>query len=948
MLKRFLKEFQSDEYKDMFVYHRSIPESEAEFTAMDDSFDSSLKTALHKTGITSLYSHQAEAIELVRQGKNPVTITPTASGKTLTYNIPVIEYFLRQGEGHALYLFPLKALEQDQLRQFDEINALLPADKSITAAVYDGDTPSSIRAKIRSNYPRILITNPEMLHLAVSGYHKGWSKFLKNLRFVVIDELHTYKGIFGSHMAQLFRRLNRLCAHYGSQPQFIASSATIANPVELAENLTAKPFVLVEKSGAPSPKRHYIFLSPEISAYTVASRLFRLGVSYGLKTIAFTKARKITELIYKWILEAEPQLENRITAYRAGFLPEERREIEAQLSSGKLAGVISTSALELGIDIGSLDLCILVGYPGTISATYQRGGRVGRKEESVVLLIAQQNALDQYFMRNPEDFFDRSYEAAVVDSGNKHILKEHIVCAAAEIPISEADIYYPPSKYPELFDQLVYEGLLQQSADGTRWFSRRKNPQREVNLRSIGAIYTITDNSGKIIGSISGANIYGECHPGGVYLHRGRQYLVTDLDLQNKNVTVRPADVPYYTNVQSQKDTAIISDESQRRSSNFILHKGEIKVTEWVTGYQKRRMHTQELMGTFPLDLPSQSYQTVGCWIEVDQQARMWCESQGFDFMGGLHGTEHALLALTPLFALCDRADMGGISFVEHLEVKGPAIFIYDGYPGGVGLSDRIYTVFEKLLERCLNLVKECPCEDGCPSCIHSPKCGSGNYPLDKNAVIGLLERFTGKGDFKVEEVPAMKPKPAVIRPAIKQENTQNIIFFDIETQLSADDVGGCQNIDKMKLAAAVTLELNTRKFRLYYEEEAADLIADLKKADLVVGFNLLGFDYKVLRFYGLTDFSGIRTLDILEEIQKRIGRRIKLDAVAGATLNMNKSGDGLQSLEWFKQGRMDLVVKYCQQDVEIVRDLYLFGKEKGFLLYEDKMKGTMRIPVKW
>ena len=970
MVEKFIAALKGKKYRDMLVHHEIIQDSSPVCQQLTPPLSTQLQSALEQTGIRQLFTHQAEAVQIVRAGGNPVLITPTASGKTLAYNIPVIEYFLNHQEGHALYLFPLKALEQDQLKQLKNLVSLLPKGKKLKAVVYDGDTPQSERNKIRADFPPILMTNPEMLNLTVSAYHKGWSQFLKGLKFIVVDELHTYKGIFGSHMTQLFRRINRICRYYGSDPQYIACSATIANPLELAENLTGKKFQLVEKSGAPSAKRHYIFLNPEISVYTVAARLFQLGIQLGLKTIMFTKARKITELIYHWVLEGEPQLESRISAYRAGFLPEERREIEKKLNYGDLWGVISTSALEMGIDIGALDLCILVGYPGTVCATFQRGGRVGRKGESVVVMLAQQNALDQYYMRNPHEFFGRSFEAAVVDRENRHIMKKHIICAAAEIPITANDEFYPPHEYKGLFQELEKEGMLRQSPDGQRWYSAKKRPQRDLDLRASGNIYTITDTQGKIIGSVGGSNVFSECHPGAVYLHKGRQYLVENLDLANYNISVKRKDVEFYTNARSQKDTEILSVSKSRNFKNFILNLGALKVTEWITGYEKRKMFSQELMGTASLDLPHQSYETVGIWMQIPPEAGDFCQKQGLHFMGGLHGTEHALLSLVPLFALCDRGDMGGISLVEHEGVKGPAIFLYDGYPGGVGLAERIFSIFEQLLEKTRKLIKDCPCEDGCPSCIHSPKCGSGNFPLDKRAALELLTRFTGENDFKVQiKTDAMsidmetsvaesgtktEPKKETTRKPAKAVSKResslqgNILVFDLETQLSADEVGGWGNIQYMKLAAGVTMEASSGKYRVYYEDDIDGLVEALKKADLVVGFNLLRFDYIVLEGYGLQVANKVKTLDLLADITKTLGHRLKLDSLCQATLGSQKSADGLQSLQWVKEGRLDLVVEYCMQDVRLTRDLYLYGREKGYILFKHREHGLSRIPVEW
>jgi len=956
-VEAFLRTLHGKEYRGMLAHLEEIPAQEAEYRKPSPALPPELAKALQMGGIEELYSHQCQALEMVRSGINPVLVTPTASGKTLSYNLPVLEEFLRREGGHALYLFPLKALEQDQLKQLQELTSRLPNPKRFQAVVYDGDTPENERRQIRSSPPRFILTNPEMLHLTISGFHRSWGDFLKNLKFIVIDELHSYKGIFGSHMSQIFRRLDRICEHYGSHPQYICCSATIANPVELAENLTGKRFQLIDKSGAPMAKRHFVFLNPEVSPYTTASKLFRRGIALGMKTIAFTKARKITELIYQWVTDQEPELKGKVSAYRAGFLPEERREIEKDLSSGKLWGVISTSALEMGVDIGTLDLGILVGYPGTISQTFQRGGRVGRKQQSVVVMIGQQNALDQYFMTNPGDFFQRNYEAAVVDQSNKYILKQHLLCAAAEIALTKGEKHYAPDKYPEMVAQLEQSGQLQVSADGKRWFCLSAKPHRDLDLRSAGAMFTITDPKGRIIGSIGGANVYAECHPGAIYLHMGKQFQVEELDLAGKNIKVKTAETDYYTAARSQKDTTIIKDREAKQMRNFKLHIGELQVTEWMTGYEKRRLYSQELMGVFPLDLPEQSYETVGIWMEIPRTVREYCEEAELHFMGGIHGLEHAMLSLTPLFALCDRGDMGGISMVEHSGVQGPAIFLYDGYPGGIGLAERTYEIFEQLLERTFKLVKGCKCQSGCPSCIHSPRCGSGNYPLDKTAVLTLLEGFAGKGDFalkKVEKTVIEKIFP-VSQKSIKSEikvepkvqpveKSGEILIFDLETQHSAEEVGGWSHIDKMKLAAAVTMNADSGRYRIYYEEEAGELITALKKAKLVVGFNVKRFDYEVLRPYGLTNPGEISTLDMLLEVQKAIGHRLSLGALAKATLQAAKSADGLQSIEWFKEGRLDLITEYCQQDVRLTRELYRYGQDKGHLLYEDKNKGVMQV----
>ena len=466
-------------YAPQVVYHQPFPPEPARFSRLEKEFPPALVRALERMGIRNLFSHQAAAIEKVRQGKNVVIATPTASGKTLAYNLPIVETLLQAPDAKALYIFPLKALEQDQWKAFHEFVHPLQGQVPLRAEIYDGDTSSYRRRKIREAIPSVLITNPDMVHLSLLPFHAQWETFFRNLRFVVIDELHTYKGIFGSHLTQVLRRLERVCEFYGASPQFIACSATIANPQTFAEKLTGLPFEAVQQSGAPRSGRHFLFLNPTASPYTLAAKLFLECLDGGFRALAFTQARKITELLHAWVLKDRPDLRGRVSSYRAGFLPEERREIEAKLVSGELLGVISTSALELGIDIGGLDVCLLVGYPGTVAATWQRGGRVGRAtRESLVALIAQPDALDQYFMHHPKDFFERGFESAVVDPDNSVVVSKHLVCASAEIPLRQDEVTFPLQKYSPLLEQLVSEGDLLRSASGREWFSHRLHPHR--------------------------------------------------------------------------------------------------------------------------------------------------------------------------------------------------------------------------------------------------------------------------------------------------------------------------------------------------------------------------------------------------------------------------------------------------------------------------------------
>lgn len=966
---KFVQNLKRDRfYAPQVVHHQPIPPEGARWARLGSELPSSLSAALKKLGFGSLYSHQAAAIEKVRQGKNVVVATPTASGKTLTYNLPVIESLIKAPNSKALYIFPLKALEQDQLKALKEFVAPLKGQVKFGAEIYDGDTSSYRRRKIRESMPSVLITNPDMLHLSLLPFHPQWETLFANLRFVVVDELHTYKGIFGSHLTQVIRRLNRVCAFYGSKPQFLASSATIANPQAFAERLTGLPFEAVEESGAPRAGRHFLFLNPTASPYTLAVRLFLDCLEGGFRTLAFTQARKITELLHAWVLKDRPDLGAKVSSYRAGFLPEERREIEAKLISGEFLGVISTSALELGIDIGGLDVCILVGYPGTVAATWQRGGRVGRADrESLIALIAQPDALDQYFMRHPDDFFSRGFESAVVDPDNSEVVSKHLVCASAEVPLSMEDALFPPQKYASLLDKLVLEGELLRSASGREWFSHRVHPHRLVDIRSAGESYAIFEEGTKrLIGQISAPRVYSECHPGAVYLHKASQYLISHLDQGKREVWGKQLEVDYYTRALSEKETEILSVERTQTLARFTACYGKLKVTERVRGFEKRRIFGQELLSVHELEMPSHVFETMGLWIILPGEISQRVKDEGLHFMGGIHAVEHAAIALFPLFALCDRNDVGGISYPVHPQLGNPAIFIYDGYPGGVGLAEHGYGIIEELLQHTLILIRDCSCLDGCPSCIHSPKCGSGNKPLDKRAAEfvlkwiisgkGLEARGATDGEEKplppVEALSVEEPEAvaAAEQPSWLREEIlrRRILFLDIETQRSAEEVGGWQNKHLMRLAVGVVYDSSEKAFNVFGEDRVHDLIEKLKTADLIVGYNIIDFDYNVLKGYSSFPFAGLKTFDILQEISTQLGYRLSLNHLAHKTLNVKKSADGLQSLQWFKEGKIEEVIAYCQKDVEITRDLFLFGLANGYLLFETKTGQLVRLPLEW
>lgn len=742
------------------VHHEEMPPRDAVYAQTSKPLPNELTEALRASGIEGLFSHQASGIDLVRQGSNVVVMTPTASGKSLIYNIPVLESLLKDPDSKALYIFPLKGLEQDQLGAFRELSARLPVRKAADAPtgkrkaftpgaceIYDGDTTAYRRKKIREAPPAVVLTNPDMIHMAINPFHQKWEGFFRNLKYVIIDEIHTYRGVFGSHVANVLRRLRRIARLYGSEPVFIGCSATIANPGELANMLTGLEFETVTESGAPQGRRHFLMINPTfgISPYTVATRLFASSIRAGFKTIAFTKARKITELIHSWINDGYPDIRESISSYRAGFLPEERRDIEKRLFSGELSGVVSTSALELGVDIGGLDVCILVGYPGTVSSTWQRSGRVGRSgRDSLIIMVAMADALDQYFMRNPLDFFKRRSEAAVLDAENRPIVKSHLLCAASESYIKQNDPVFDIKRLTPALIELEQEGKLRRGRLDV-WFSRKRLPQMEVSIRESGETYSIVVEGGKLLGESSSARVLYDLHPGAVYLHKGVQYRVVRLDVSDRVALCRPAnDIGYYTRAITNEESEILSVDDSIRLRNTVVNFGSLRITERVAGYRKKQLFTDQDLGEFSLDLPPSVFTTTGIWMKVDSGILDEVRSNAFSVGGALHAAEHAAIAALPLFALCDRMDLGGVSYPYNPELESAAIFIYDGHEGGVGLTKRGFECVRDWFGSTVSLMEDCSCEVACPSCTQDPKCGNNNEPLDKRGAIMILKDWLG------------------------------------------------------------------------------------------------------------------------------------------------------------------------------------------------------------
>lgn len=752
----FIEELKnSQEYRGQVVHIEHIPARRAEYASLERPLPDELENALRSEGIEQFYVHQAEAIDAARNGENVVVVTSTASGKTLCYNMPVLESLLTDQNARAFYIFPTKALAQDQLGKLKSY----PIEPVQHAATYDGDTPMSLRGQIKRN-ARIILTNPDMLHVGILPYHATWASFFRNLKYVVIDEVHTYRGVFGSHVADIIRRLRRIAVHYGADPQFICASATIANPGEHVKHLTGLDARVVDHDTAPTGKKYFIFWNPPFvgskgerrSANSEAVYLFTNLVKKGVRTIVFTLARKSAELILRY---AKQQLEKdclpamgKVMSYRAGYKPEDRREIERRLFNGELLGVTSTNALELGIDVGTLDASIITGYPGTIASTWQQVGRAGRGEESsLAVLVGIDSPIDQFLMRHPDYFFEHAHEEAVIDPENPYVLAAHVLCAAYELPVQNDET--------ALFGERLYEVLAALGESGDliyrgRWlWSGERYPARDVNIRSTSSdSYEIIDLKTVLpLGTVDASNAFDTIHPGAVYLHGGESYIVEKLDIEGHIAYVSPADLPYYTTPSSV--TWLVKNE-ERDTKPFgngcALYLGDVEVSNQVTGFRRKELYSDTVTEYVPLDLPAANFPTQAVWIVIPQKLSDKLIGRGFDLGGSIHAIEHAAIGILPLFAMCDRRDIGGVSHPAHPDTDNlPAIFIYDAHPGGVGISETAYDKADEVFSTTLRVIEDCQCEDGCPSCVQSPKCGNNNEPLDKAGAAFLLRELMAR-----------------------------------------------------------------------------------------------------------------------------------------------------------------------------------------------------------
>jgi DEAD/DEAH box helicase domain-containing protein len=703
---------------------------------------------LRARGVDFLWSHQAEAFHSAFAGTT-ITTTGTASGKSLAFNLPALHGLSSHPRARALYLYPAKALAQDQARALHALGV-----KRARPAIYDGDTPREQRSAIRRR-ANLVLTNPDMLHVGILPNHHAWADFFANLDVVVVDEAHVYRGVFGSHVANVLRRLRRVSLAYGGEPRFLLASATIANPAELAERLTGLDDVrVVDRDGSPGFQRSVAMWNPPItdeatgarrSALAEAADLLAELVAEGARTIVFMKSRKAVELIARFAQdrlrgEGHAKLAERIAPYRAGYTAQQRRELEQRLVDGELLGVVSTDALELGIDIGALDAAVCVTFPGTVASLRQMWGRAGRRGRGLAVYVAGEDALDQFFCRHPDEFLERPVEAAILDPFNEQLYAAHLLCAAHEAPLEPADADVLGPGWRDMAEILVGEGQLRRRPDGT-YVPRRPDefPAAAVSLRSASrdAVAVVDTTTGELIGTVDADRAPSTVHAGAVYLHAGRSFEVSALDLDSRRALVAPFSGDWYTQPKRETDTRIERVLASRTALGVRLSFGVVIVTDHVLAYQRRRLSDHEAIDLVALDLPSRAFATQALWYELPEE-----DAPLMELLGALHAAEHSQIAVLPLLAMCDRWDIGGLSTNFHDQTGAPTIFIYDGHPGGIGIARRGYEAFEALVGDAHRLVGECPCESGCPSCIQSPKCGNLNEPLSKAGSLALMQRM--------------------------------------------------------------------------------------------------------------------------------------------------------------------------------------------------------------
>ena len=728
------------------VHSRVLPAREARFEDLDPPLSGPLAERLAQMGITRLYRHQARAVRKIREGSHVVLVSGTASGKTLCYQIPIGELVLEDPTATALLVFPTKALAQDQLRSIRRLG--IPGLEAFT---YDGDLPTSRRSRVRK-IANVVLTNPDMLHYGILPNHGLWGSFLSRLAYVVLDEMHYLRGVFGGHSAQIVRRLRRLAAHYGARPSFVLTSATIGNPAELATLLTGLEVDLVDGDDSPTGERVVALWNPPLKDPESGSRgspLYQTSDLYvdlirrGVHSIVFGRSRKTAELIHILSAQRLGDLAERIAPYRAGYTAGARRKIEQRLFSGELLGITATNALELGIDVGDLDAALLCTFPGTVSSYRQQSGRAGRSQGmSLVILIAGEDALDQYFMHYPDQLFTRPPEAAVINPDNPPVLDFHVSCAAHELPLTLDDREYFGEELEESATRLVGEGGLRHKEGRLHWTGRR-SPAPGRSLRSSDkrsfAVYNV--KSGRRLGELEWERAFSDAHEGAIYLHEGKTYLIDHLDLHLREIQARPSRANFYTEPQVEKDLTVLEVQREGRLGLMGHHMGLVRVASHVVGFRRRyRTGSRgESRRINRLHLPPVEIKTQAFWFTLSDGLLQRADLDARDAPGALHAAEHTLIAMMPLFAICDRSDIGGLSTRRHHDTLSAAIFVHDGYQGGAGIAPAAYAAGADLAPATLAALRRCPCSTGCPSCVQSPKCGNFNEPLSKHGAIRLL-----------------------------------------------------------------------------------------------------------------------------------------------------------------------------------------------------------------
>ena len=758
-------------YAGQIAHHRLVVASDPAFADVD--LEPRLASALGDRGVDRLYRHQADAISAVRGGQNAVVATPTASGKSLAYTVPAFERAMDHG-GRTLYLGPQNALVADQRETLSDLAFDLGFGSRVSVAEYTGRQSQTEKREVRDRRPTVLLSNPDMLHYGLLPHaHRLWEWFFGSLETVVVDEIHTYRGVFGSHVALTLRRLNRVCERFGSDPQYVCCSATVGNPVEHAARVTGRPastFELVDEDASGSGPTHWVLWNPPTydeegetgrrrSSHVETKNLFVDLVSRGHQTLAFTRARQTAE---RYADESASALRERgrsdladaVAAYQGSLRNDRRREIEERLHAGDLRGVWSTDALELGVDVGSLDAVLLDGYPGTRMSAFQQAGRAGRGDDpALVVLVAGEDQLDQYLLREPEDLFDADPESAVADPANDHLLPDHLAGAAAENWLSPGDeAHFGPSFSDHVAD-LEAGGRLarRDTADGVRWtHDGGGSPQHAMSLRTVEAreVDLYDRKRGEVVASLSLSDALRDAHPGAIYHHQGRTYEVVDLDLDRDVAELAPTWADYYTRVLHEKDITVerdVEEKSLAARPDVAVRFAAVTMRKRITGFERRDAKRGEVLGRRELDLPETALRTKALYFAVppDVEREMRDDAGTTGFAGGIHAAEHGMISLFPLFLLCDRADVGGLSTPMHAHTGRPTVFVYDGHPGGVGLARGGYDAVEDLLSRTARLIADCDCDDGCPACVQSPHCGNANEPLATGPAVTLLDALS-------------------------------------------------------------------------------------------------------------------------------------------------------------------------------------------------------------